>query len=65
MTYNGGYDTVPSDVKLVTLDYIKELHKGLENRSVSLQGESMSAFEFTGGFAPHIRRVLDLYRIIM
>lgn len=65
VTYNGGYDTVPSDVKLVTLDYIKELHKGLENRSVSLQGESMSAFEFTGGFAPHIRRVLDLYRIIM
>ena len=65
ITYNGGYDTIPSDIKLVTLDYIKELHKGLENRSMSLQGESLSAFEFTGGFAPHIRRVLDLYRIVM
>jgi hypothetical protein len=65
ITYNGGYDTIPSDVKLVTLDYIKELHKGLENRAVSLQGESISSFEFTGGFAPHIRRVLDLYRIVM
>jgi len=38
---------------------------GLENRAVSLQGESISSFEFTGGFAPHIRRVLDLYRIVM
>lgn len=65
ITYNGGYDTVPSDLKLATLDYIKELHKGIESRAVSLQGESMTAFEFTGGFAPHIRRVLDLYRIIM
>jgi len=65
ITYNGGYDTVPSDLKLATLDYVKELHKGIESRGVSLQGESMTAFEFTGGFAPHIRRVLDLYRIVM
>lgn len=65
ITYNGGYDTVPADIKLATLDYIKELHKGLESRAVSLQGESLTAFDFTGGFAPHIRRVLDLYRIIM
>lgn len=65
VTYNGGYDTIPSDIKLATLDYVKELHKGIESRAVSLQGESMTAFDFTGGFAPHIRRVLDLYRIIM
>lgn len=65
VTYNGGYTTVPADIKLATLDYIKELHKGLESRAVSLQGESLTAFDFTGGFAPHIRRVLDLYRIIL
>lgn len=65
ITYNGGYDTVPADLKLATLDYVKELHKGIESRAVSLQGESVTAFDFTGGFAPHIRRVLDLYRIVM
>lgn len=65
VTYNGGYDSVPSDIKLATLDYVKELHKGIESRSVSLQGETMVAFDHTGGFAPHIRRVLDLYRVIM
>jgi len=65
ITYNGGYDVVPADIKLATLDYLKELHKGLESRAVSLQGESLTAFDFTGGFAPHIRRVLDLYRIIL
>lgn len=65
ITYNGGYDTVPMDIKLATLDYIKELHKGIESRGVSLQGETMTAFEFTGGFSPHIRRVLDLYRIVL
>lgn len=65
ITYNGGYDSVPADIKLATLDYVKELHKGLESRAVSLQGESLTAFDFTGGFAPHIRRVLDLYRIVM
>lgn len=65
VTYNGGYDQVPADIKLATIDYVKELHKGLESRSVSLQGESMVAFDLSGGFAPHIRRVLDLYRTIM
>lgn len=65
ITYNGGYDVVPEDIKLATIDYVKELHKGLESRSVSLQGESLVAFDLNGGFAPHIRRVLDLYRVIM
>ena len=65
VTYNGGYDTVPYDIKLATLDYVKELHKGIESKQVSLQGESMIAFDYTNGFAPHIRRVLDLYRVIM
>lgn len=65
ITYNGGYVNIPADIKLATLDYVKELHKGLESRAVSLQGESLTAFDFTGGFAPHIRRVLDLYRIVL
>lgn len=65
VTYNGGYTSVPMDIKLATLDYIKELHKGIESRAVALQGESLTSFDFTGGFAPHIRRVLDLYRIVL
>lgn len=65
ITYNGGYDVIPSDIKIATLDYIKELHKGIESRAVSLQGESATAYDFTGGFSPHIRRVLDLYRVVM
>lgn len=63
--YGGGYINIPNDIKLGTLDYIKMIHKnesGIE--SMSFQGESKNAYPLSGNFPPHVRRMLDLYRII-
>lgn len=63
--YNGGYTTIPSDLKLVIIDIVKQLFKQLEGRSVRLEGESETRFPYSGGWPPHIRRTLDLYRQIV
>ena len=65
VTYNGGYSTVPNDLKLATMDYIKLLFKQTEaNQRFSLQGESASQFDLgSAGWPPYIRRILDMYRI--
>lgn len=64
--YNGGYDIIPEDLKMVTLDFVKILHKDEQSSgSVSFQGESKSQFPITSSnFPPHIKRTLDFYRII-
>lgn len=64
ITYNGGYDTVPSDITLATANYVKMLYKQDQaTASFSLGGESKQQFALSGNFPPHIRRILDLYRI--
>ena len=57
--------TVPNDLKLATMDYIKLLFKQTEaNQRYSLQGESASQFDLgSAGWPPYIRRILDMYRI--
>lgn len=65
--YNAGYsaDSVPYDLQLATLDYIKLLYKQLQDKkSFSLEGESGENFSLSSNLPPHIRRILDLYRII-
>jgi len=64
--YNGGYDTIPEDLKMVTLDFVKILHKDEQSSlSSSLSGETKTAFPITSAnFPPHIKRILDFYRII-
>jgi hypothetical protein len=67
VTYKAGYDSgsVPNDLVLATMDYIKMLHKDRqESQSFSLQGESVRSVDLSGNFPAHIRRVLDLYRNI-
>ena len=65
ITYNGGFTTIPSDIKIATLDLIKLMHKGMEGTDISrLEGDYNSTMPYSAGFPPHIRRVLDLYRII-
>jgi len=65
--YRAGYEegNIPYDLQLVTLDYIKILYKQTqEKQNFSFEGEKGEAYSLSGGFPPHIRRVLDLYRIL-
>ncbi len=65
--YRAGYerDNIPYDLQLVTLDYIKTLYKQEQSKKAfSFEGERGDNYDLSGNFPPHIRRVLDLYRII-
>lgn len=67
VTYRAGYEPgdVPFDLQVATLDYIKLLYKqDQEKKGFSLEGESGDRFPLAGNFPPHIRRILDFYRII-
>jgi len=67
VTYRAGYEPgdVPLDLQVATLDYIKLLYKQQqEKKGFSFEGESGDKFPLVGNFPPHIRRILDLYRII-
>ena len=67
VNYRAGYESgsVPQDLKLATLDYVKLLHKEEQDRSgFALAGESVTRPALAANFPPHIKRVLDLYRII-
>jgi len=67
VNYRAGYESgeIPFDLKLATLDYVKILHKEEQDRAgFSLAGESVTKPALAANFPPHIKRVLDLYRII-
>ncbi len=66
--YRAGYESgsVPYDLQLATLDFIKLLYKqDQEKKGFSFEGERGDSFPLAGNFPPHIRRILDLYRIII
>lgn len=68
VAYKSGYDagTVPNDLALATMDYIKMLHKDRqESQGFTFQGENVQDRALSSNFPPHIRRILDLYRVIM
>ena len=68
VSYRAGYEAneVPYDIKLATLDYIKILYKQTQSsKGFSFEGEQGSAYPLSSNFPPHIRRVLDMYRVIM
>jgi hypothetical protein len=66
VTYNGGFATIPSDLKLATLEMIKVIYKGRSgSESVRMQGEDINSHKLSmDGFPPQVRRVLNLYRLI-
>jgi hypothetical protein len=66
VTYNGGFATIPSDLKLATLEMIKVIYKGRSgSESVNMQGENINSHKLSmDGFPPQVRRVLNLYRLI-
>jgi hypothetical protein len=64
--YNGGFATVPEDLKLAILEMVKVIYKGKSGtESVRFQGESSTSHKLSiDDFPPQVRRVLNLYRLI-
>jgi hypothetical protein len=65
--YRAGYESgeIPQDIQLATLDMIKLIFKqDQEKKGFSFEGERGDNYPLAGNFPPHIRRILDLYRII-
>jgi hypothetical protein len=70
IAYKAGYSATPKDLKLALFDlvsyYLKDEHK--ERRSIagaSLQNQGTSGIRDNTDFPDHIKRVLDLYRVII
>ena len=62
--YNGGYDDVPDDLKLATLEYIKLLNKqDLGVMSKTAFGQSSTKNPLSSNLPAHIRGMLDHYVI--
>ena len=68
--YKAGYASTPSDLKLALFDlvtyYLKDEHK--ERRTIAgatLQNQGTSGVRDNTDFPDHIKRVLDLYRVII
>jgi len=65
--YRAGYESgeVPQDIQMATLDVIKLIYKqDQEKKGFSFEGERGDKYPLAGNFPPHIRRILDLYRIV-
>jgi hypothetical protein len=64
--YNGGYTTIPSDLKLAALEMIKVVYKGRSGSDrVTMQGETTSSYKLgIDDFPPQVRRILNLYRLV-
>tara|TARA_Y100001963_G_scaffold160148_1_gene268291 strand:+ start:7898 stop:9256 length:1359 start_codon:yes stop_codon:yes gene_type:complete len=65
--YRAGYESgsVPYDLQLATLDYIKLIYKqDQDKKGFSFEGERGDRYNLSGNLPPHIRRILDLYRIL-
>lgn len=64
ITYKGGYQNTPEDLKLACLDLIEYYYK---NESTPKKSTSNNTVEYitTSDLPSHIKRVLDLYRVIV
>ena len=69
ITYRAGYESCPEDLKLAVYDlityYLKEEYKGRRSMAgATLQNEASTSIRNDIGFPDHIKRVLDMYKII-
>lgn len=64
ITYTGGYQKTPDDLKLACLDLVDYYYK---NESVPRRSSMNNTIEYvmTSDMPSHIKRVLDLYRILL
>ena len=69
ITYRAGYESCPEDLKLAVYDlityYLKEEYKGRRSMAgATLQNEASTTIRNDIGFPDHIKRGLDMYKII-
>ena len=67
--YTAGYSTTPQDLTLAIYDlityYLKEEYKGRKSLAgATLQNETSTSIREDIGFPDHIKRILDMYRIV-
>jgi len=67
--YTAGYSTTPQDLKLAIFDlityYLKEEYKGRKSLAgATIQNDTSTSIRENIGFPDHIKRVLDMYRVI-
>jgi hypothetical protein len=67
--YTAGYSSTPQDLRLAIYDlityYLKEEYKGRKSLAgASIQNETSTSINANIGFPDHIKRVLDMYRIV-
>ena len=67
VTYKGGYESCPADLKLAVFDLITYYHKDEYKQRQTISGASIQNSSTTSqagniGFPDHIKRVLDLYK---
>ena len=70
ITYNAGFSTTPKDLQLALFDlvnyYMKDEHK--ERRvlgGANIQNQGTSGVRNNTDFPDHIKRVLDLYKVVI
>ena len=70
LKYRSGYSAVPSDLKLAVHDlityYLRDEHKSRRTiQGATLEQQGSSSVRNNTDFPDHIKRVLDLYRVIV
>jgi len=70
ITYNAGYADCPRDLQLAIFDlityYLKDEHKQRQSLGgATLQNQGTSGMRTSTDFPDHIKRVLDLYRVVV
>lgn len=68
VSYKAGYTAVPEAIKLVTMDIVEYYKTESFHPRKSMSGSTIESVSFSklgdSSFPPHIRRVLDLYRVV-
>lgn len=64
ITYTGGYTSTPDDLKLACLDLVEYYYKG-EYTPRKTSNNNVIEYVTTSDLPSHIKRVLDLYRVII
>ena len=70
ITYNAGYADCPRDLQLAIFDlityYLKDEHRQRQTLGgATLQNQGTSGMRTSTDFPDHIKRVLDLYRVVV
>ena len=67
VSYNGGFKTIPADLKMAVMEMAKVVFKGKSGTDVIWHGKDKSESMplAIDGFPPQVRRILNLYRLVV